>query len=168
MLRQVRARSFARSAFLALMLCIIGSMSVSSPITAQTPPRRPDCDLAERRYDNPFADHSGWYMRRYEWHAFYAVASTATAEGIHRLTHLPRWASAVTATVALGVVPHLRSGVFERRYPINPPDWGFDLFNRAAPLFVWYGLKGGTWQSGAASGAAYVVGYATLACYASP
>ena len=43
-------------------------------------------------------------MPRYQWHAFYAVASIAAAEGIHRVTHMPRWASAVTATVALGIV----------------------------------------------------------------
>lgn len=107
-------------------------------------------------------------MRRYQWHAFYAAASTATAEGIHRLTHLPRWASAVTATVALGVIPHVRSGLLIKRYPINPPDWGFDLFNRSAPVFVWSGQRGGTWQSEALSATAYVAGYAALACYASP
>jgi hypothetical protein len=150
---------------------IVTTVALAMPsaiLPAQNPSRRPDCNLAEKRFDNPFADHSGWSMRRYEWHAFYAAASTAAAEGIHRATHLPRWASAVTVTVALGIVPHLRSGVFAKRYPINPPDWGFDLFNRAAPLFVWSGLRGGSTRSELFSATSYAAGYIVLACYASP
>jgi len=163
MLRQVPARAISR-----LTRLIAGLIVTASAMPAQASRHGPDCNLAEKRFDNPFADHSGWLMRRYQWHAFYAVASTATAEGIHRVTHLPRWASAVTATVGLGVLPHIRSGLLVRRYPINPPDWGFDLFNRAAPLFVWSGLRGGTWQSQALAATTYAAGYAALACYASP
>jgi len=107
-------------------------------------------------------------MRRYQWHAFYAALSTATAEVIHRTTHLPRWASAVTATVGLGLVPHIRGGLFDRRYPINPADWGFDLFDRAAPIFVWSGASGGTVRSQTLAATPFLVGYAALACYASP
>jgi hypothetical protein len=156
---------------LAHVRVIAAAVAFATPwtaIQAQQPSHRSDCNLAEKRFDNPFADHSGWSMRRYEWHAFYAAASTATAEGIHRITHMPRWASAVTATVALGIVPHLRSGVFVRRYPVNPPDWGFDLFNRAAPLFVWSAVRGGTTRSDVLSATTYVAGYVALACYASP
>lgn len=159
MLRQVHVRAIAVA---------VTVMLPWPALAAQSTHRRSDCNLAEKRFDNPFADHSGWSMRRYEWHAFYATASTATAEGIHRVTHLPRWASALTATVALGIIPHVRSGLLVRRYPVNPPDWGFDLFNRAAPLFVWSGLKGGTVRSEVVSATTYVAGYAALACYASP
>jgi hypothetical protein len=107
-------------------------------------------------------------MRRYQWHAFYATLSTATAEVIHRTTHLPRWASAVTATVGLGLVPHIRGGLLDRRYPIDPADWGFDLFDRAAPIFVWSGVSGGTLRSQTVAATTFLVGYAALACYASP
>jgi len=138
------------------------------PLPAQSPDSGPDCNLAEKRYDNPFADHSGWRMRRYQWHAFYAVASIATAEGIHRATRLPRWASAVTATVALGLIPHIRNGLVLRRYPINTLDWGFDLFNRAAPIFVWSGRQSDDWKARTLAATGYVAGYAALACYSSP
>jgi hypothetical protein len=107
-------------------------------------------------------------MRRYQWHAFYAAMSTGASEAIHRTTHLPRWASALTATVGLGLVPHIRSGLVGRRYPFNPADWGFDLFDRAAPMFVWSGVSGGTWQSPTVAATTYFAGYAALACYASP
>src|SRR5690242_9535540 len=83
---------------------LLSSLAVA-PLPAQSQRHRADCNLAERRYDNPFADHSGWSMRRYEWHAFYATGSIVTAEAVHRTTGLPRWASAVTATVALGILP---------------------------------------------------------------
>src|SRR5437868_10836757 len=111
-----------------LMSAFLASTLTVSVLPAQSPRRAVDCNLAERRYDNPFADHSGWSMRRYEWHAFYATSSIIAAEGIHRATHLPRWASAVTATIALGILPHIRSGLMLKRYPINAKDWSFDLF----------------------------------------
>jgi hypothetical protein len=140
----------------------------ASALPAQTSPNSPDCDLTKRRFDDPFRDHSGWWMPRYQWHAFYAVASIAAAEGIHRVTHMPRWASAVTATVALGLVPHIRGGLVTKRYPIDPLDWGFDAFNRSAPIFVWGGERAGTWQSRTIAATSYVAGYAALVCFASP
>lgn len=146
---------------------VVSSLAVSS-LSAQNQRHLADCNLAERRYDNPFADHSGWSMRRYQWHAFYATSSIVASEGIHRATHLPRWASAVTATVALGILPHIRSGLMLRRYPINARDWSFDLFTRAAPIFVWSATRGASWESQTVVAIAYAAGYAALACYASP
>jgi hypothetical protein len=151
---------------IAAAIIVIVAASASSAQNAPSSPR--DCDLTKRRFDDPFADHAGWWMPRYQWHAFYAVASVAAAEGIHRVTHMPRWASAVTATVALGIIPHIRGGLVTKRYPIDPLDWGFDAFNRSAPLFVWGGDRGGTWQSKTLAATSYVAGYAALVCYASP
>ena len=155
-----RARRGARRLALALILC-----STARIVSAQAPSR--DCDLARRAYDDPFADSRGWHMRRYEWHAFYAGLSVATAEALHRVTHMPRWASAVTATVALGLVPHVR-GVIRHKYPFNGPDWAFDLVNRSAPLFVWQASREPRWTGQAATAASYVGAYLSLACYASP
>ncbi|HSQ32804.1 MAG TPA: hypothetical protein VLN49_23270 [Gemmatimonadaceae bacterium] len=106
-------------------------------------------------------------MRRYQWHAFYAGLSVATAEAIHRTTHMPRWASAATATVAIGLVPHVR-GVIRHRYPFNARDWAFDLVNRSAPLFVWRATGPQPWTSRAVTAAGYAGAYLSLACYASP
>jgi len=150
------------------VILLLSSLVVVAPSSAQSHRRRADCNLAERRYDNPFADHSGWSMRRYEWHAFYATGSIVTAEAVHRAIGLPRWASAVTATVALGILPHVRSGLMLRRYPVNARDWSFDLFTRAAPIFVWSGLRGANWESQTLTATTYAAGYAVLACYASP
>jgi hypothetical protein len=168
MLPQVRARTPLAKRFRHVTLAFSLSVVAASTASAQRPRHGPDCNLAERRYDNPFADHSGWSMRRYQWHAFYAGMSTAAAEAIHRTTHLPRWASAVTATVGIGLIPHIRSGLVAKRYPFNPADWGFDLFDRAAPIFVWSGMSGGTWPSRTVAATTYLAGYAALACYASP
>jgi hypothetical protein len=141
-----------------------------APATLAAQPAKPqvDCNLAERRFDNPLGDNSGWSMRRYQWHAFYAVTSTVAAEGIHRVTHAPRWVSAATATVALGLVPHIRGGLLIKRYPVDPLDWSFDIVNRSMPLFVWNGARAKTWRARAVTATSYVAAYAALACYASP
>jgi hypothetical protein len=128
----------------------------------------PDCALADRRFDNPFSDRAGWTMRRYQWHAFYFGLSSLAAEGIHRTTKLPRWASATIATIGIGVVPHIRGGIIKREYPINPLDWTFDAVNRAAPLIIWTGASGNSWQSRTLAVTTIVSSYAALACYASP
>ena len=106
-------------------------------------------------------------MRRYEWHAFYAGLSVAAAEALHRTTHMPRWASAATATIAIGLIPHVR-GVIRHKYPFDGPDWAFDLVDRSAPLVVWRESLDQPWTERAATAAAYVGGYLSLACYASP
>ena len=156
----LRARRGARRLALALVLS-----STARVVAAQAPVR--DCNLARRAYDDPFSDSRGWHMRRYEWHAFYAGLSVATAEALHRTTRMPRWASAVTATIALGLVPHVR-GLIRHKYPFDGPDWAFDLVNRSAPLFVWRGTLDRTWTERAATAAGYAGAYLSLACYASP
>lgn len=157
----------SRLKLLVLIPILFGAFA---PVTlsAQTLRPRADCNLAERRFDNPLGDNTGWSMRRYEWHAFYAVTSTAAAEGIHRVTHAPRWVSAATATIALGLVPHIRGGLLMKRYPIDPLDWSFDIVNRAMPIFVWSGARAKTWRGRAVAATSYVAAYAALACYASP
>jgi len=152
----------------ALSAGVLLAVLAASTLRAQSSNPPADCDLRQRRFDDPFADHVGWTMPRYQWHAFYAVASVAAAEGIHRATHMPRWASAVTATVALGIIPHIRGGLLMKRYPIDPLDWGFDAFNRSAPIFVWRGLSDDGWQSKTIAATTYAAGYAALACYSSP
>jgi hypothetical protein len=153
-------RGVGRLAF-ALLLCTTARVAHAQ----QARPR--DCNLARQAYDDPFADSRGWHMRRYQWHTFYAGLSVATAEVIHRTTHMPRWASAATATVAIGLVPHVR-GVIRHRYPFDARDWAFDLVNRSAPLFVWRATRPQPWASRAATAAGYAASYLSLACYASP
>jgi len=153
-------RGVGRLAF-ALLLCTTARVAHAQ----QARPR--DCNLARQAYDDPFADSRGWHMRRYQWHTFYAGLSVATAEVIHRTTHMPRWASAATATVAIGLVPHVR-GVIRHRYPFDARDWAFDLVNRSAPLFVWRATRPQPWTSRAATTAGYAASYLSLACYASP
>jgi hypothetical protein len=143
-----------------LILCSAGRVSA-----AQTPVR--DCNLARKAYDDPFSDSHGWHMRRYEWHAFYAGLSVAAAEALHRTTHMPRWASATTATIAIGLLPHVR-GVIRHRYPFRGADWAFDLVNRSAPLVVWRESLDRSWTQRAGTAAGYVGSYLALACYASP
>ncbi len=163
MLPQFGARVFSTRVFIAMIVCFSASI-----LPAQRSAAAPNCDLTQRRFDDPFSDHVGWSMPRYQWHAFYAVASIAASEGIHRVTHMPRWASAVTATVAIGIIPHIRGGLLIKRYPVDPLDWSFDAFNRSAPIFVWSGMSGGTWQSKTIAATTYAAGYAALACYSSP
>ena len=155
-----RARRGVRRLAFALVLCTAAHVA-----HAQARPR--DCNLARRAYDDPFTDSRGWHMRRYQWHAFYAGLSVATAEAIHRTTRMPRWASAATATVAIGLVPHVR-GVIRRRYPFDARDWAFDVVDRSAPLFVWRVSAPQSWTSRTVTAAGYAGSYLSLACYASP
>lgn len=155
-----RARRGVRRLALALIVC------TSARVVSAQAPRR-DCNLARRAYDDPFSDSHGWHMRRYEWHAFYAGLSIATAEALHRVTHMPRWASAATATIALGLVPHVR-GLIRHKYPFDGPDWAFDLVNRSAPLLVWRESLAQSWTERAATAAGYAGTYLSLVCYASP
>ena len=97
----------------------------------------------------------------------YAGLSVAAAEALHRTTHMPRWASAATATIAIGLIPHVR-GVIRHKYPFDGPDWAFDLVDRSAPLVVWRESLDQPWTGRAMTAAAYVGGYLSLACYASP
>lgn len=155
-----RARRGVRRLACVLILCFTGHV-----VHAQAPIR--DCNLARRAYDDPFADSHGWHMRRYEWHAFYAGLSLATAEALHRTTRMPRWASAVTASLALGLVPHVR-GVIRHKYPFDGRDWAFDLVNRSAPVFAWRASRDQSMTERTATAAGYVGAYLSLACYASP
>lgn len=148
----------ALSVLLLLVLVLIASAPAHAQLYVHPPS---DCRLADRRYDG------GLVMRRYELHALKASGSLAAAELVHRTTHLPRWASAITATVFIGILPHITGGIILRTYPINPMDWAFDLFNASAPVLVWAGSRGG-WRSAVGATALEVAGYATLACWASP
>lgn len=131
-----------------------------------------NCNLAERKFDNPFSDTKGYVQPRIAWHAEYAVASMGIAYAVHRITHLPGWASAAAATVAIGVVPHVRSVLIQRRYPINPGDLAFDFWDRATPAFWVIGHRDDStrtvWKNHGIATGTWLLGYAALACYASP
>ena len=131
-----------------------------------------DCNLIERKFDNPFSDTKGYVQPRIAWHAEYAVASMGIAYAVHRITHLPGWASAAAATIAIGVVPHVRSVLIQRRYPIDPGDLAFDFWDRATPAFWMVGHRDDStrtvWKNHMIAGGTWLLGYAALACYASP
>jgi hypothetical protein len=129
--------------------------------------QQPDCNLARKSFDNPFSDSHGYTLRRYQWHAAYVTAGVLVGEGIHRVTHLPRWASFIIAGTTIKVIPHVR-GVVAHRYPFNGRDWAFDGFIGAAPAIAWTGWTGGNWQSRALGATTLAGGYFALACFASP
>jgi len=123
-----------------------------------------DCRLTRSAFDNSFSDSRGYWQPRIAWHAEYAALSLATAYGIHRVTHLsPMWSAAV-ATVGLGLVPHIRGGIVNRSYPINPMDWTFDLWDRGAPVAWAYGRDNGYMKPALV----WLSGYAGLACWGEP
>lgn len=128
--------------------------------------QQPNYDFAARRWDNP-TGIGGWYMRRYEWHAFYATTATASAEFLHRSTGLNRGVSALTVTLGMGLIPHV-VGVSRKQYPFDARDWAFDLVNRAAPLILWTGVSGKSWQSKTLAASTLVCAYFATAPFASP
>lgn len=147
---------------LAALLLLVAT----APLNAQGAPSRRDCNLARVAWDNPLGS-GGWYMRRWEWHVTYAATSLIASEALHRTTHIPRLASAIATTIALGLLPHV-VGLARHSYPFNPGDVGFDALNRGLSLVVWTGSSGATWQSKTLAITTFVSAYAALACYASP
>lgn len=132
----------------------------------QLPPIRfetqaPNCNLREKMYDNPISYNHGWYMPRYQWHILYAGASLGLSEGLHKITKLPRKVTAPISVFAVGSVPHLLGGIVKRQYPINYPDWIFDLNDRALPLYL---LQDNKWMGLGEFSIVYLATY----CYASP
>ena len=125
-----------------------------------------DYNFAAKRWDNPLG-RGGWEMRRYEWHVFYASTATAGAEFLHRSTGLSRGLSALTVSLGMGLVPHV-VGVTRNRYPFDGRDWAFDLVNRSAPLILWTGTSGKSWQSKTLACTTIIAAYFALAPYASP
>lgn len=130
----------------------------------------PDCHLFAPAFDNPFSDTRGFTQPRIAWHAEYAVASYALASVVHRVTHLPPWLSATAAAAGIGVLPHVRSVLIQRRYPINPGDLAFDAVNRATP-FVWL-ARGDSTRSWVGNhwkpAAVWLAADVSLACFSSP
>ena len=132
-----------------------------------------DCNLARRAFDNPFHDSRGWYMRRYQWHVSYQLASLGVGYALHRTTSLPAWASAGIPSVGIGLLPHVRQTLIANQ-PINPADWAFDLVNRSTPAMWAVAHKkdhegnGIQWKRHAITLGVFAVAYAALSCYSSP
>lgn len=131
----------------------------------------PDCNLGRVAYDNPFGEARRYKQARVLWHLEYAAGSLAVSYVLHRVVHLPWWASA-GVTVGLGVAPHIRGGVLQRKYPINPGDWVFDFWDRAVPA-IWAANHHDEPQQSkvrnlGASFEKWLAGYAATACFASP
>jgi len=166
----------ARAARGSARALLFAAVSALTPIAA-TPAQgwqirqpSPDCDLTRRAYENPFTDRHHYIQPRLAWHIEYAVASMAIAYAVHR-AGLPRWASTLTA-VGLGVAPHIRGGLIQGRYPINPGDAVFDAWNRAVPAYWAAGTFDDTTPGRARSRAhavgVWLGGYVASACFASP
>jgi hypothetical protein len=127
----------------------------------------PDCHLARPAFDNPFSDRGGWYMPRYGWHVARAAGSGLLGEGLHRVTHLPRWASYLVAGVGIGVLPHVRGAVMHT-YAFNLRDWSFDAFLSATPLLTLETWAESSWRTRVFGTTTIVTGYLAGACYAQP
>lgn len=148
--------------YFALIACAAASLAVcASRVGAQ----QPDCNLAAKRFDGaPFGD-SGILLRRYQWHAIKAATGTLAAEGIHRTTKLPRWASALSAVALVSVAPHV-VGASKGWYRVSPLDWAFDAFVTGAPMLLWATSE--TTQEKTLAATTFAGGYFALACFASP
>jgi hypothetical protein len=93
--------------------------------------------VASRRPDFAFArpmEDMGVMLRRYEWHALHAGASSVATVAIAQLGVRPRTA-AIAATLLTGLAPHV-VGVLRCRYPYDPADWIADLVIAGAPIAV--------------------------------
>jgi hypothetical protein len=154
-----------RRAGLYLALVALASLSLAF-CSARVGAQQPNYDFAARRWDNPIGI-GGWYMRRYEWHAFYASSATLCAEFVHRSTGLARIPSALSCGVGMGLVPHV-VGLARHQYAFDARDWTFDLVNRSAPVILWTGTSGKTWQSKTLAFTTIVAAYFATAPFASP
>jgi hypothetical protein len=159
------------SSILVMLTVLLLSMSAGAQGLRVTQPP-PDCNVFKSAFDNPFSDTRGWTQPRIAWHAEYAVGSYFIASVVRKVTHLPPWLAATVTSVGIGVLPHVRSVVIQRRYPINPGDIAFDAVNRATP-YVWLASHSDdTTRSWASTHwkpvATWLVADLSLACFSSP
>lgn len=173
--RQLTVRQWLVRFFLIASIALAIATWTAAPSSAQgfrVVQPAPDCRIFQRRYDN-FTDFSstGFVQSRIAWHAEMAVLSLATAYLISKAFHWGAWPAAATTAIGLGLVPHVRSVLIQRRYPMNPGDWAFDLWNRAVPAVnaIDDHAPTITLKSVSAKGAAmWLVGYVALACFSDP
>ena len=149
------ATVFRRSIIIDVLLLVAFALCVR-PAGAQVR-RVPDCNLAAKQWDNPLGYSGGWQLRRYQWHIINASLSTAAAEGVHRVTHAPRWLSALV----VAVTPHA-IGLATHRYAFDWRDQAFDTFTRTAPLALWSA------RTQPLAYTTFAAGYLAGACWASP
>jgi hypothetical protein len=129
---------------------------------------QPDCRLARMAYDNPLSDHWGWRMRRWEWHTGYAVASVGISEALSRTTRMSPMTAAIATTALIGLGPHLRGGLFQQKYAINPRDWIADILVRSAPIWIAAMRRERSTSDRVATAAGFFTAYAAVACWSSP
>jgi hypothetical protein len=93
----------------------------------------PDCNLTRREFDSPISDDHGVAQPRLLLHAEYAIAAYATTALVSKV--LPPKAAAWTTFAAFAIVPHTRSILIQKRYPLTA-HVAFVAVNRATP-FLW-------------------------------
>lgn len=130
----------------------------------------PNCNLAQMSSDNFIGDGKVGtvYARRYQLHLISIGTSVAASYAIKKIFKMGPVKSAAIGGVATGILPHVRSVLIQRRYPINPGDLAADATMRMVPFIMTVGHHQHTKTAHAMSALTVVASYFAVACFASP
>lgn len=110
--------------------------------------RAPDCRLAARSSEDFITDGANQvYARRWQLEAIRVGGAFAVSEIIHRI-FLPhhKTAAAVIGGVGVGLLPHVRSQLIQRRYPIDLTHDAAQAAQSMVPFLVTEGEHARTWS----------------------
>jgi hypothetical protein len=151
------------------VLVVLALLSFAFCVTAAvaTAQRGPDCNLAERRFDNYLGDGKagGFVAPRYVHHVVHLGLTVGVAELAHALLRT----RAVPSTAIGGLTmqaPHLRDVAQGR--PVGGADAVADAAIASLPLVVAIGRSGRSWQSTVLAVTSVAGLYLYASCRASP
>ncbi|MFI5228388.1 MAG: hypothetical protein ACHQWU_04920 [Gemmatimonadales bacterium] len=136
--------------------------------TAVVTAQKPDCNLAERRFDSYVSTGTkgGFTAPRWAHESLHVGLSVSAGELAHILFHRNRIASSAVGAAAVGVVPHVAARL--QGLPVDPRDAVADAFLASVPLIAVTGVSAHSWQGIALAATTILGGYLAAACWASP
>lgn len=129
-----------------------------------------DCNLRRVSSDNFIGDgRRGTIVApRYQLHLISIGSSALAAVAVRKILRLSPAKSAAFAGVATGLLPHYRTVIVQRRYPIDPGDLIADATMRMIPFMVVDGHKDHSFGGHVRTAFTVVASYAAVACWAHP
>jgi hypothetical protein len=136
--------------------------------TVSQPPA--DCNLKRVSSDNFIGDGRRGTITapRYQLHAISIGTSVVASYAVRKVFRLGPVKSAAIGGLGVGLLPHVRSVLIQRRYPIDPGDIVADATMRMAPFMVAVGHHDHSASAHFLAGVSVVASYFAVACWAHP
>lgn len=129
-----------------------------------------DCNLRRVSSDNFIGDGRRGTITapRYQLHLISIGTAVVATVAVRELLHLSPAKSAALGGLGVGLLPHYRGAIIQRRYPINPGDVVADATMRMIPFMVVDGHKSHSVSGHLRTAFVVAAAYASVFCWASP